>query len=129
MVFLSRNQQRQSGQACPFIVKQAEYCRAQEKGKAEGYLPDNPPTRQWQCNWLEGSSIFLDPPVMLQVIYSAYGCRNVAGHVHPVWLAGTWAQTVHSCLSSKSQHGSNDREGKLGCSPMFSSVWAVIRSG
>lgn len=43
-------------------------------GKASisgGASPDCPPSQCWHSNWLEGSSIPLDPPVLLQVTHTA----------------------------------------------------------
>lgn len=46
-----------------------------KKGERRVTSPNSAPTQQQRCNWAEGTSIFLDPPIMSEVTYNTHGWR------------------------------------------------------
>lgn len=56
------------------------------KEKAERFY-NSPRTQQWHWNWLEGTSISLDPSIKSSFMYNTEAGRYASGHVHHVWLA------------------------------------------
>lgn len=68
------------------------YCKCKHKlikTKKEEGRKASPNSQQRKCNWLEGTSLSLGPPIMSQITYNTHGWQ--LGHESRItgWLTGS----------------------------------------